>query len=715
METLTGSASASTSASRGRILVVDDHQDMLHLLAQIVTGEGYQACLAGNGMEALWRAAHQPPDLILLDIRMPGMNGLEVARALKRHAATDSIPIIIVSAADSPEDRIAGFEAGAVDFIAKPFIDHEVLARIDTHMQMSLVRTEVLRRHHHHRDMMEDDAATTTETATSISSSTTMADRPVNILIVEDTPESLRLLANILQDAGFSVREAPGGELALWSAIRHPPDLILMDMRMPGMNGAEACFALKNDGQTHHVPVIMLSAEDDAATRSESQAAGAVDFIAKPFDEHDLLARIRMHLPVQCQTHLPHQGHEPLHDPLTCRPAATAFAATWAAADRLLEELLSSSPQAALLLDMQGQVCYVNPAFVQLTGQELHTLDAVFLQRLQHLYTVQTPELRCMLPGLPVSCTAYIARLPIDPSTDSRLARIIVLSMEMSSTLSQRVPDAASALFRELATFTTQPMNTPYPGLEETIREALGRHELRLLYQPIYDLITMRPLATEALLRWQHPQHGLLAPESFLALTEETGAILEIGRWVLDQAVLQQLRWQGTQRLGMAINISSMQFWQDSLVQDVADTLRRHALTPSDLMIEVAASSLHEDPSQGIAILHRLKALGVTLTLDRCHHESWLTEGLARLPVDIIKLDPTLWQTLDPLGQSANIMRDWVDLSHAMNRRVAVNGIEHPTQLSLLSLCHCDMGQGYLLGRPAPAPAQAHFVADGHG
>lgn len=678
----------STASSKGHILVVDDHPDMLQLLAQIVTEEGYQARLANNGMEALWCTAHQPPDLILLDVRMPGMNGLEVARALKRHTATASIPIIIVSAADSPEDRIAGFEAGAVDFIAKPFVDHEVLARINTHMQMSLVRKDVMRQHQCVRD--GDDATPPIAV---------ISDKSAEILIVEDTPESMRLLADTLLGAGFAVREAPNGELALWTAIRHPPDLILLDMRMPGMNGADVCLALQHDAQTRHVPVIMMSAADDDATRNESLAAGALDFIAKPWNEDDLLARVYTHLPATYPCN-------------QTQPQATeAVLPSTATSDQILEELLSTNSQAVLLLDTQGQICYVNPAFVHLTGQELQQLDAAFLQRLEHLYTVQTSELRCLLPGLPLTCTAYIARLPVDPASSSRLARIIVLSTETPSAAHQGTTD--SALLREFASFTTQTARTPYPGLQESIREALERHELRLLYQPIYDLVSMRPVAMEALLRWQHPQYGLLTPASFLALTEETGAILDIGRWVLDQATQQLLRWQKTQRLRMAINLSALQFWQDSLIQDVADTLKRYTLTPADLMIEVAASSLQEDPPQGMAILRRLRALGITLTLDRCHHESWLTEGLARLPIDIVKLDPSLWHTLDLHGQTADIVHDLVDLSHVMGRQVAACGIEHQAQLSLLSLCQCDMGQGYLLGRPAPA--ETHFASDGHG
>lgn len=657
----------------GRILVVDDHQDMLQLLVQILEAEGYQARVANNGMEALWCVTHHPPDLILLDVRMPGMNGLEVARALKSHAATASIPIIIVSAADSPEDRIAGFAAGAVDFIGKPFVDRDVLARIDTHIQMSLVRNEVLQRY-------QQEAVAVPEDLPPTSSSRTGAGE---ILVVEDTPESMALLVDTLQQAGFAVREAPNGELALWSAVKHPPDLILLDMRMPGMNGTDVCLALKSETRTRHVPVIMMSAANDAALHAETQAAGALDFIAKPFDTDDLLTRIRSRLP--------------LAQPPEAPPAA-AGQSSGATADQILEEVLEVSPRATALLDAQGQVRYVNPAFSALTGKNLHELSPEFLQFLSQQRLNQTSALRRLLPGLSVSCNVHVARLLTDTATTTRFAHIIVLTEDEAG--GQPVIAQDAPLFREFAAFTAP--RSIYPGLESAIHVALEQGELRLLYQPIVDLNDLRPLALEALLRWQHPRYGLLLPADFLTVAEESGMILAIGRWVQDQAGQQLAHWQKTaQSCALAINISALQFWQDSLLQDMASLIERYALRPADLMIEVAAASLHEDLTQGIAVLHRLKALGVTLTLERCGADAWLRQALPHLPVDIVKLDPALLRSLAHAPFPTEGLHELIDLLHALEIRVTAHGIEDQRQLAMLRQCQCDTGQGYLLGKPA--------------
>lgn len=670
--------------SKGDVLIVDDHPDALRLLTEIVGGDGYRCLTACNGMEAIWLAVCRMPDLILLDLRMPGMHGLDVCQCLKHHPVTASIPVIIVSAADSPEDRIAGFEAGAADFIGKPYVDTEVLARVHTHIQMALIRKDILWR----RKIGAVPARGSLEARRA----------QKEILVVEDSPESLQLLADILKSADFVVREAPNGELALWSAIKHPPDLVLLDIRMPGQNGIDICLALKMSPTTSHIPVIFISAFDDAAHKADGFTAGAVDFVTKPFDEGEVLARVRAHLRMQTHIYRP-------------APVRTDADSALDNPQQALKEAFALSACAIMMVNAQGKITYVNPSFVRLTGHALDDAAGLDQQQLFSGVDVLHPASTSDNEGgtqrtlsiptrdrAPLSCEAIVSTLaePLGNTT-----HVVAL------TPTQGVADPVvtdSPAFHEFASFALN--RSAIPGLENAIHDALPRQELRLLYQPIFDMADKRLVAAEALLRWQHPRHGSLLPSQFLMIAEETGETLNIGRWVADQVASQFMAWCGSRLPGgfaLALNLSALQFWQDDLLDDLSTALNMHGMPAERLMLEIAAETLGEDLHQAIAILHRLKGLGVMLVLDRYGTGTLSADELTRLPVDRLKLDPLpiLSMNGDPRSQEAT--RDLVNLAHDLGMAVVANGIEQKWHLSLIESYQCEMGQGYLLGMPLPA------------
>lgn len=320
----------------GEILVVDDAPDALRLLARLLSDAGYSVRTAPSGELALWTATQLPPDLILLDVRMPGMNGFDVCRCLKQQPATATVPVIFISAASDPDDRIAGFEAGGVDFINKPLVESEMLARVKTHITMALAAREMLLR--------RKDAAPCLPASCE-------AAAKKEILVVEDTPMSLRLLVTILSDAGYSVREAPNGELALWTATKRPPDLVLLDIRMPGMNGFDVCRCLKLDPATASVPVIFLSALSEPEDKSEGFAVGAVDFITKPFSDEEVLARVKTHLCLAA-------ANRPAEFGMAAVVEGTSGAGAPVSAKEL-EAAFAPSASAVMLTDIEGRIAAV--------------------------------------------------------------------------------------------------------------------------------------------------------------------------------------------------------------------------------------------------------------------------------------------------------------------------------------------------------------------
>ena len=279
-------SSKTTQTTLGDILVVDDSHASRQALVALLKNAGYSVREAPSGELALWSMARRAPDLVMLDVRMPGMSGFDVCRSIRQQNNTATVPVIFITDVADIDDTLEGFDAGGTDFISKPISDVETLARVRTHITMAQAAKKLLEQYSLANDTPPTSPTTTVEDTA----------RPAEILVVEDTPISLLLLGTILRMAGYVVREATNGELALWSATKRAPDLILLDIRMPGMNGFDVCRCLKFDPATAHIPVIFISALTEAQDKAAGFAVGAVDFIAKPFDGKEVLARVQAHL-----------------------------------------------------------------------------------------------------------------------------------------------------------------------------------------------------------------------------------------------------------------------------------------------------------------------------------------------------------------------------------------------------------------------------------
>lgn len=274
------------------ILIVDDIPDNLRLLSQILTEQGYEVGKALNGQMALRAAQAAPPDLILLDINMPDMEGYEVCQRLKADERTQDIPVIFISALTEGWDRVKAFHAGGSGYITKPFKTEEVLVRVKNQLAIARLRSS---RQELSINLPPEDI--TDQTQLPSSDRTDVPKR--NILVVDDTPDNLRLLSTMLTEQGYEVGKALNGQIALRAAQTAPPDLILLDINMPNMNGYEVCEHLKADQRTQSIPVIFISALDEVWDKVKAFKLGGVDYITKPFQAEEVLARVQTHLNIQ--------------------------------------------------------------------------------------------------------------------------------------------------------------------------------------------------------------------------------------------------------------------------------------------------------------------------------------------------------------------------------------------------------------------------------
>lgn len=249
-------------------------------------------------------------------------------------------------------------------------------------------------------------------------------------------------------------------------------------------------------------------------------------------------------------------------------------------------------------------------------------------------------------------------------------------------------------------------------GLEQDLRQALSRGEFVLHYQPIVDLRDGRLLAAEALLRWQHPQRGLVGPDLFIRVAEQSGLIVEIGEWVLDEACRQAMLWQATglPRLVVSVNLSAVQFRRGNPESLVAAALNRYGLPPGCLELELTESILLQDSPNFIEQLHHLKALGVRLSIDDFGTGYSNLSYLQRFRVDKLKIDQSFVRRLQGNPQEQAIVTAIIQMARSLNLLTTAEGIEDEETRQLLAALGCDQGQGYLFARPLAADDFRAFV-----
>jgi diguanylate cyclase (GGDEF)-like protein/PAS domain S-box-containing protein len=254
---------------------------------------------------------------------------------------------------------------------------------------------------------------------------------------------------------------------------------------------------------------------------------------------------------------------------------------------------------------------------------------------------------------------------------------------------------------------------------ESELRDAIEAGQLRLVYQPIVSVSDGGLVGAEALVRWQHPEHGLLAPAQFLPLAEETGAIVALGRWVLEEACAQAVRWRDQRDalfMRVAVNSSAHQLDDDEMMPMLTGVLARSGLEPSRLMLEITESALVREGPRAVELLTGVRALGVRISLDDFGTGYSSLSYLRRLPIDAVKLDRAFISGLDGTTVDRQIVAAIVQMARAMSMTVIAEGVETEAQWAYLRELGCHLAQGYHFGRPMP-PAQMTSLLEeaGHG
>lgn len=575
-------------------------------------------------------------------------------------------------------------------------------------------------------------------------------DSPERILIIDDEPAIRGLLQKTLRGS-FQCTALSSAEEALALLATENFELVLSDIKMGGMSGLEMIPKVLD--LAPETVVVMITAEQTAESAIEALRVGAFDYITKPFDlqhveaavhraleHHSLLESKRLHenhLEELVRQRTAELNHLSYHDALTDLPNRVLFE------DRVAQALSSTQRTGQTLC-----VIFLSIDRFKKIGDTLgHAIGYQLIRKVarrligcvhegETVARFEGDDFALLLTQIGgteevVDIAQCIREALGVPFTVDGHELFITISLGISlfpddgTDATSLLKNAGAALQRakeqggDNYQFYTPDMNAralKRLTLENNLRRALERHEFETYYQPKINTSTGRISGMEALVRWRHPEMGILSPAEFIPVAEDTGLIVPLGEWVLRAACAQCKSWQdeGFTSLSVAVNLSARHFQQQNLAATVIAALRDTGLEPSDLELELTESSIMKEPESAVRTLGELKAMGINISVDDFGTGFSSLSYLKRLPLHILKIDQSFVRDVTTDPDDAALVMAIVTLAHNLRLKVIAEGVETKEQLRFLSQLGCDEWQGYLFSRPVPAGAFRHLLAEEH-
>jgi diguanylate cyclase (GGDEF)-like protein len=584
-----------------------------------------------------------------------------------------------------------------------------------------------------------------------------------DILLIDDMADNLRVLSSLLTKEGYNVRKALNWQMAVTACQTVLPDLILLDIMMPDVDGYTACQRFKAWEITADIPVIFISALDDTFDKVKAFEVGGVDYITKPFELAEVLVRVQNQLRlrsaqleiIKLNSELEQRVQQRtwelekalqtlqgeitsrqqlqsqlldivLHDALTGLPNRVLFI-------RRLEKALKRAKKesnyqfAVLYLDCD-RFKVVNDSLGHLVGDELLIAIAHRLQ--QSLMPSDT------LTRLGGDEFGILLENITDISTVIQVAERILQQLSLAFKLSRYevfmnasigiawgnhdyerpeylLRDADTAMYRAKALGGVR-YHIFDPGmhhqavqlleLENDLQRAVARQEFLVYYQPIVSLITGKIAGFEALVRWQHPRRGLLSPLDFIPIAEETGLISAINIWVLQSACHQLHLWQNhpaiPDDITMSVNLSARLFSQPNLIAQIDSIIAESQVDPANLELEITESAIMENSQAVKTIFQELKERNIKLIMDDFGTGYSSLSYLHSFPLHGLKIDKSFVKRMQENQEDMGLVPAMIGIAESMGMRAIAEGVETREQLAQLRSLNCEFAQGYLFSQP---------------
>lgn len=694
-----------------KVLIVDDTPANLRLLSDTLSQRGYNVQCAISGALALIGVKADRPDVILLDIRMPQMDGFEVCRQLKADKNTREIPVIFLSALDEPFDKVRAFQVGGVDYITKPFQPEEVIARIENHLALQRSRAAVLRLNAELERRVEERTQALVKLNLELQASEerfrTVANAvPVLIWMSGADGQCNFVNQRWLDFTGHSLEQALGEGRR--SNI-HPTDRPRYQKVYQAAFDYCQPFTLEYRLQDANLTYRWMLETGIPLFRDEQEFIG---FIGSAVDIHDRK---------QAEEQIIHNA---LHDSLTDLPnRALLMERLELSLNRVIR--YNHTHFAVLFLDID-RFKLINDSLGHLAGDQLLIQFASRLEKIIRptdlLARLGGDEFVLLLEDIhSVQEAIHLANRILDQVQLPFFIeeREVFLTVSIGIVLSnlqyvqgaELLRDADTAMYQakihgkaryEVFNLCMHDAALKQLQLENDLRKALKQQEFVMYYQPIINLHTEEMVGLEALIRWQRPLQGIVPPDEFIPVAEETGIIVSLGKWVLQTVCDQIQHWQqqfNNSSLRVSVNLSVKQLQDSNFLQQIDQILESTGLSGHSLTLEITESMLIDNVEEVITLLAQLRERSILIDIDDFGTGYSSLNYLRRFPIHALKVDKSFTQSI---ALNTDIVQAIVSLSRALKIDVIVEGIETVDQMEILKEIGCEYGQGYYLGRPLP-------------
>jgi diguanylate cyclase (GGDEF)-like protein/PAS domain S-box-containing protein len=701
-----------TEDKKTRILIADDDEQIRAVLYDLL-GDVYDCAEVCSAEEALMVLRTEEFDLVLSDIMMGGITGLEMVPQVLE-LSPDTV-VLMISGEQNIESAIEALRAGAFDYITKPFD----LRHVEAAVKRAVEHRELRRSKRYYEVFLEEIVK---ERTTELNK----ANQTLSVL-VQASPLAIFVLDT---EGNTTLCNPAASEMFGWNEselLNRPFPLVPDDRREAFHIGfADALSGklitdyetrrLRKDGSQIDVNVWTAALFDP-----QGEINGIMAIVANITERKQAEAKI---------------NYLAYHDTLTGLPNRVSF-----------EERLDKAVASAGFEGKSLAVMFLSlDRFKKFNDTLGHLIGDQLLHSVAERLTVNMPEGN-KVARFGSDEFAFLLNGIGDAEDASRMAgefqRILdapfnVDGHELYVTSSIGIglypsdaadaqgllKNAGAALYRAKQLggnsfqFYTADMNERALhrlALENQLRWALERNEFRVYYQPQVSIETGQITGMEALVRWQHPELGLVSPAEFIPLAEDTGLIMPLGEWVLRTACAQARAWQncGFKNLHVAVNLSPRQFQQSDLVLMVETLLKETGLDAASLELEVTESSVMKNAASAISTMRELKAMGIKISIDDFGSGYSSLSYLKILPIDILKIDQSFVRDMTTDPKDAAIAMAIIQLAHSLQLKVIAEGVETKDQLRFLRLLRCDEIQGYLFCRPLPVEAFEQLLFEG--
>jgi diguanylate cyclase (GGDEF)-like protein len=669
------------------VLIVDDDNITRRMIVKSLKKEGYNTIDTNNGVSAIEICRKEKPDLVLLDVMMPGLNGYDTCEQMRQIANTETLPIAMLTGTNDLESIDHAYDVGATDFITKP---------VQWNLLNQRIKYALRNKELHQQFLANTIRLQQSQKIARLGYWEVSAEKELYL------SNEAKKLISLNNNQEFNIDDLNG---ALFTDMSNK----LMDFIDNGLeqkSGFSQEFMFPNN---EGIQYLLISGEYICDTYTK---------------KCKLVGTFQDITPYKTATNLIH--YQTYYDGLTGLPNRKLF-------NQKLESAIKNSDETETLLTVAiitiDNFKKINDTHGHEAGDEiLNTLA----NRLQSINDHDLVVARFSSHVFSIMATGITHIDQSDHLTDSILEQgrqpFIADGVEFHLTLSIGVSmyplesDTAQELIKgadtamhysrhaggDQANYATQNMNKHNQdrlSLEHDLRQALALNQFELYYQPQICANTEKLIGAEALIRWHHPERGFVRPDIFIGVAEEMGIIKEIGLWVFEQASLQAKKWydEGLGKIRIGINMSSVQFEDPQLLDKIKASIKETKVLPELLDIEITESIAVGNFDHINAILEELQQMGMHTSMDDFGTGYSSLSYLQKMSLDTLKVDRAFVKDIDENGENGSIAIAILAMAHSLGMNVIGEGVEHIHQLNFLREHGCEEIQGFYYSQPLPA------------